>query len=123
MALITPTVVSQITSWGNNVVTFTWAGITAGSTMKAVSGPGWVDRSIQVEGTFSAASTITAQGSNDSTNFHTLHDPFSNLISFAAAGLTQIIEVTNNFKPVLTGGDGTTSLTVTLTTRNSQPPL
>lgn len=72
------------------------------------------DRSFQVEGTFGAGGAVVCEGSNDDVNFHTLHDPFANLLTFTSAGLSEITEVCDMLRPRVTGGDGTTSLTVTV---------
>lgn len=83
-----------------------------------------VDRSIQVEGTFTNSATVFLQGSNDATttsngNYHTLKDPFGNAISFTSAGIAQVTEVTVWMKPVLANGDASTAITVTAAVRRS----
>lgn len=103
-----------------NLQVYQWGpGITQGDTMVPVGRGDLVDRSIQVEGTFGAGGTVALQGSNDGTNYHTLHDPFNNQITVTSASITQVTEITAWMKPVLTGGDGTTSLTITICVRRS----
>jgi hypothetical protein len=98
--------------------------MTGGDTCVPVARGDIVDRSIQVEGTFTNAASVSIQGSNDATsttngNYHALHDPFSNVIAFTSAGLSQIEEVTAWMKPVLVNGDVGTSLTITIAARMS----
>lgn len=77
------------------------------------------DRSIQVEGTFGGA-TVTVQGSNDGTNWETLRDPLGNLLTFTAAGLKAILEMTIYTRVISAGGTGT-AITATLATRAMFP--
>jgi hypothetical protein len=75
------------------------------------------DRCIQFDGTFGVGGTIIPEGSNDVTNagtFFGLRDPTHTLISKTAAGLEQILEITNWARPRVTAGDGTTNLTARL---------
>lgn len=76
------------------------------------------DRSVQVRGTFGAGGTVIIQGSNDllaaGATWATLTDPQGNALSFTAAGLEQVSEFTRWIRPNVTGGDGTTALTVTM---------
>lgn len=79
--------------------------------------PAYADRSIQITGTFGGA-TVTFEGSNQSadapTVYATLTDPQGNNLSFAAAGLKAVSEMTRVARPQVTGGDGTTALTCLL---------
>lgn len=97
--------------WNNNVVIYTWAGLTTGDTGKQLSGPGFTDVSVQVEGNFGGA-TVTLQGSNDGNNWHTLVDPFNNPISLTSPGLVQVLPICMYMRPSVSGGVGT-SITVT----------
>lgn len=81
---------------------------------------GFADKTIQVEGTFGAGGSIAAEGSNDLTNFRALTDPQGVTIAMTAAGIKQITEATMAFRPHVTAGDGTTSLTVTMFFRRTQ---
>ena len=75
------------------------------------------DRSFQVEGTFGVGGTCVLQGSNNSSNYQTLSDPQGVALSRTAAGLKQVLEVPRLVRPNITGGDGTTSLTVSMVFR------
>ncbi len=111
---VTPTLVSLIPQvWGNNVAVYTWAAIANGEAGVAISGPGFTDRSVQIEGTFGTGGTVVIEGSNDSLNYHTLHDPFSNALSYTSSTLVQVTEICLWMRPRVTAGDGTTSINVT----------
>lgn len=81
---------------------------------------GFSDRSLQVEGTFGVGGTVVWEGSNDGVNFHTLNDPFGVALSFSAAGLKAVTEACQFVRPRVTGGDGTTALTVTSVFRRTK---
>jgi hypothetical protein len=74
------------------------------------------DRSVQVEGTFGGA-TIALNGSNDKSNFRTLNDPSMTPLTFTAAGLRAVLEAVVQFAPSISGGDGTTGVTVSVLLR------
>ena len=77
------------------------------------------DKSLHVYGTFGGA-TVTFEGSNEdapSSEAVGLTDPTQTAISFTAKGLKQVLENPLFIRPVVTGGDGTTSLTVRLVCR------
>lgn len=75
--------------------------------------PNFTDRAVQVSGTFGTAS-VSLNGTIDGTNYHTLTDPQGNALTFTSAGIKQISEAVRELKPVLSGGNGTTDLTVTI---------
>ena len=82
------------------------------------------DRTVHVRGTFGGA-TVTFQGSNEpgpvaSTTPAagvTLSDQTGAPLSFTAAGARLVAEASRWVRPVVTGGDGTTALTVDLIAR------
>lgn len=73
----------------------------------------FADRTIQVTGTFGGA-TAAMQGSNEPTPSvgFTLTDQAGLPLSFTAAGGKVSAEASRWVRPLITGGDGTTSLTV-----------
>jgi len=75
--------------------------------------PGSQFKSFQVEGTFGSA-TVICQGSNDGTNYETLHDLNGNAVSFTAAGLKSVEEVVRYVRPSASGGSGSQSVTVSM---------
>lgn len=86
----------------------------ANATGTAVEEFQWSDRSVQITGTFGTSGNLQIQGSNDGTNYVVLTDPQGNDLDITAAGIKQISEVTKYVRPVVTAGDGTTDLDVTL---------
>ena len=82
---------------------------------------GFADRSIQVEGTPGAGFGMVWEGSNDTVNFHTLKDPFSVLLTWVGAAINEVTEAVVVARPRVTGGDGTTSITVTALYRRTKP--
>ena len=77
----------------------------------------FADRSIQVIGTFGTGGTLVMEGSNVpeptlAAHWVTLTDPQGNALTFTTGRLEQVSEYTRWIRPRITGGDGTTSLTV-----------
>ena len=119
MANITPTH-AKLTSQGDqNVNMVTWALMTKTTDDVGLpfQNPGQNDRSVQVAGTFGAGGNLRILGSNDGTNYIVLTDPQGNALNFTAAGIETVMELTRYIKPLVTAGDVTTSLTVTLLAR------
>lgn len=100
--------------FGNNVIVYTWAALGVGDDGAPVAGPGWADRGIHVIGTstFGAGGTVVIEGSNDGTNWNTLDDPFGVPMSYTGSIIRQVVEVCLFIRPRITGGDGTTAITV-----------
>lgn len=94
----------------------TWDALAKDETGDAVSDAAFADRTVQVSGVFGGA-TVVLEGSNDGIKYFTLHDPFSNLISFTGDGLKGVTELPHFVRPRVTGGDVTTSVAVTLFAR------
>ncbi len=99
------------------VVKTTWAALGNSDTGAPLALADFSDRSVQIEGTFGTGGTIVIEGSNDGTNYYTLHDAFGNSLSFIAAGLKSITEITTWIRPKVTAGDGTTALVPTMIAR------
>jgi catechol 2,3-dioxygenase-like lactoylglutathione lyase family enzyme len=102
-------------------------GSTIGNGVSAVPAPGgavptgFVDKSVQVTGTFGAGGNVAFEGNNDGSGsfWFDLSDPQGNPIAISAAILKQLEEVAVQVRPHVTSGDGTTSLTVTMFARKS----
>jgi len=121
MATITPTIEDECTG----VRIYTWAGVVQGDTLTAVNPlGGFADRSVQIAGTPGAGLTIDVQGSNErinGTQWAGLRNPavvrlntlFTTAL-LASGDIQQILEATQQVRVVLTGGDGTTTLTIRL---------
>jgi hypothetical protein len=114
-----------VRTFGDAVTVASWTPLTTtNADGQAFEMPGWADRSVHVFGTFGAAATVTIQGSNElvPTNWATLAaagDPAEDMTFLTAAGtdIKQVLEVCRWVRPLLTGGDGTTSLTVLMLVR------
>lgn len=109
---------------GEDALVIIWGPIGDADTCAAVQRPDLADRSVQVEGTFAAA-TITFQGSNDATtgdgltgNFRALRDPSGSTLTFSAADIRQTMEATRWIRPATVGGSGS-AVTVTVSARRS----
>lgn len=97
----------------------TWSGLLNGDTGAPFEGGDWVDRCVQVFGTFGTGGTLTVQGSNNGSNWNTLKDSFGTAIQLTSAGVVQVMEVTRYIRPSITAGDGSTNLTVSMYTRRA----
>lgn len=111
------------TVWQNNVAIYTWTALGQNTPGPAINGPGWTDRSFQATGTFGAGGQAICQGSNDGINWFTLHDPFSNPITFGgpSGGLAEVTEICLFMRPSISGGDGSTNITVVMVCCNHNP--
>jgi hypothetical protein len=69
------------------------ATLTGTDNTDSLASPSFSDRSVQITGTFNSG-TVLIEGSNDGTNWVTLNDPLGNALSFTAAGLKQVSELT-----------------------------
>lgn len=88
-----------------------WSSMAANDDGAQVQGAEYTDKSVQVFGTFGGASVVF-EGSNDGSNWATLTDPQGNPLTFASAKIEMVSEATWYVRPRVSGGDGTTSLTV-----------
>lgn len=66
----------------------------------------------QVNGTFGSGGAMVVEGSNNGSNWYTLNDQANSPVSFSAAGLKTVRDMPLYIRPRVTGGDGTTSITV-----------
>lgn len=102
---------------------YQWTGLTnaTSDTGAPLTLPEYADRSVQVKGTFGAGGTVVIEGSNDrkadTPTYATLNDPNGNALSITAAKIEQVLESTYLIRPRISGGDGTTDLTVTIMVR------
>lgn len=89
-----------------------YTGITENDTCERYESTGFVDREVQVTGTFGGA-TITLTGSNDDTNYVTLKDPLGLDISFTSAGIARVSDAPRYINVGISGGSST-SVNVTI---------
>jgi hypothetical protein len=94
----------------------TWAALTntTSDVGAAVELPYAKKLTVQVIGTFGALGNLRFQGSNDGTNWHPLNDVTGTHINLTAAGIEAAVELPRYVRPIVTAGDGTTSLTCIL---------
>ena len=92
----------------------TWTGLLNTDTGAPADWVEYSDRCFQVAGTFGAGGSVTIQGSNDGVNWASLADPQGNALVFTSQRIEQALELPRFVRPIVTAGDGTTNLTVTL---------
>lgn len=108
-----------------DIVAIQWGpGAKNGDTFIPVISGSLVDHSIQVEGIFGSGTSVTLEGSNDAVStttgtYHPLTDPYGTTVAITSSGLKQTTEITAWIKPVITSGDGSESLTITVAVRRS----
>lgn len=96
----------------------TWTGLLADDDGQVVEMCTYADRTIQITGTFSTG-TLLWEGSLDASNYATLNDPQGNPLSITSAKIETVMELTRYARPRVSGGDGSTDLTVTLLARRT----
>lgn len=107
-------------TYDTNRATVVWTGLLNGDDGSVFEGYDWADAAVQITGTFGVGGSINITGSNDGTNYVVLTDPQGNAITKTSAAIEQVSEGVKSFKPVVTAGDGTTSLTVTMYARRNR---
>jgi len=93
-----------------------WNILNTDVTGDAANNPGAPDKTVQVSGTFNSG-TITMQGSMDSINWATLHDPSGVALTFTAAGINTIAENPVYIRPLGSGFAGAANVLVQLCAR------
>lgn len=103
----------------SNVRIVTWTPMANSDTGTPYVAPQFSDASVQVHipsgGAFGAGGNVRIQGTNESSapeNWATLNDPQGNALDFTMARIEAILEHVYQYRPNITAGDGTTSLTV-----------
>lgn len=109
-----------------SVIKAAWTGGAAGDTGAGLQFIPWADASVQVKGTISG-STVTIEGSNDSTNgvdgnWDTLDDAKGAALSLTVltSSLKQIVQRPRWIRCAVTGGTGS-AIAVTLIMRRANP--
>lgn len=98
----------------SHVALVSWLAVPNGDTGDAQVTAHYADKCVTVDGTFGVGGSVTIQGSNDGTNWHTLVDPQETDLTFGAAGIEQVLENPLYVRPIVTAGDGTTAIDVRL---------
>jgi len=103
-------------SWQGKATLVQWTNLGNGDTGQPFVTPYVLEKSIQVKGTFGAGGNCRIEGSNDVTSptWAALNDSFGTALNITAAKISLILENTNQIRPNITAGDGTTDLTVTI---------
>lgn len=109
---------------GSDVMLIRWTPLTtANSDGDWIAIPQHRDITVQVFGTFGAGGTITMQGTNEvvasPTAPFTMLDSATAVLTFTAAAGKQAVTSPHRIRPLLSGGDGTTSLTVIVACRRA----
>lgn len=104
-------------SANNKVQLVTWPGLGLDDEGAAAAWVEFADRCFQVAGTFGVGGSLTVEGSNDGVNWSALSDPQGNALTFTTQKIEQALELPLFVRPVVTAGDETTDLTVTLCMR------
>lgn len=102
---------------GDNVDVVTWSGLLQSSSDVGApyECPGASDRSVQLGGTLGIGGVVTIEGSNNGVDYAALTDPQGNAIALNAIGAIEAVsELTRYIRPRVTGGNGSTDLTLTL---------
>lgn len=88
---------------------------------EVLSQPGAADRTVHLFGEFDGA-TVVLEGSNDPTgvSFSTMHDVAGSILSFTGAGIALVAENPLFIRPRSSGGGGSQSVHVNITTRGAR---
>lgn len=73
----------------------------------------YAERTFQVAGTFGVGGTVAIEGTNDGVNYAALKDVNGSSVSITSAGIVEVSAPVIGIRPHVTGGDGSTALTVT----------
>ena len=97
-------------------IQYQWALLANGDTGDWVSAAEWSGKTFQVSGTFGAGGSVSIQGSNDlnPTNAAILSNWQGTALTATAAGFLTARDMPIWVRPIVTAGDGTTSILVTL---------
>jgi len=120
MATTAPTIV-QLDPYDNSVYKYTWV-LTGTNDGAPVNFTQWADRTVQIGSTGDNFNTGTVvwEGSNDGgLTYFTLTDAQTTAISKTAAGLEQVVEITQLARP--RASVSVTSVTITAVLRRQQP--
>jgi hypothetical protein len=97
----------------------TWTGLDLDDSGVPIEIVDYPDRTVTFTGTFGAAGSVTMQGSNDGVNYFPMTDLQANAVTKTAAGMEMLVEAPRYIRPIVTAGDGTTSLTVQVLCRRT----
>lgn len=98
------TKIATVTVREDGVKIAQWASITEADTGQAVSLSSYPDRTVQVTGDFTSSGAITIEGSNDNSDFATLHDNQGNALVLTDTSIKLIAENPDYIRPRATAG-------------------
>lgn len=106
----------------NRSTYITWSNLASNDDGQPLQFAGHADKTLQVFGSFSGGATLVFEGSNDprvetdsgNAVWFTLNDMQTLPLSKTSAGGDLIVENPRYMRPKVTGGDGSTSITVIL---------
>ena len=95
-------------------VIVTWPAMQNGDDGQPIELANFADRSVQVSGEFGIGGSVRIEGSINGTDYAPLTDPQGNNLDINTAKIEAIVELVRWIRPVVTAGNGSTSLTVTM---------
>lgn len=98
----------------SNYVIREWAGLGLGDDGATELLPPIGDRTVQVSGTFGVGGSVRLLGSLDGVEFAPMTDPQGNPLDFVQGKLESVMELVPYIRPLVTAGDGSTNVRVTL---------
>lgn len=98
----------------SNYVIREWSGLALGDDGARELIPAIGDRTVQVSGTFGVGGSVRILGSLDDLTYFPLTDPQGNPLDVVQGKVETIMELVPYLRPLITAGDGSTNLKVTL---------
>lgn len=91
----------------------TYTGVTESDTCEPYESAGFVDRTVQFDGTF-GGETVTLEGSNDGSTYFTLKDNLGVSISATSNAMFYVAEAPKHIRPAVAGNGTSTSVNITI---------
>lgn len=111
------TVDYELTKLDGDIVLVVWPGLGNGDDGQPFEGYAYVDRTVEVAGTFGTGGNARIEGRCYAAGYAPLTDPQGNDMDIAGAKFEALTELVRYIRPRITAGDGTTNLTVALLAR------
>lgn len=105
---------SKNPSGNTRTMIVTWPHLANGDDGDPITFSQYADKSAQVIGTFGVGGGVAIEGSNNGKDWAPLSDPQGNDLNFSTAKIEMVTEATLYVRPRVTGGNGSTDLTVIL---------
>lgn len=105
-----------------SVFNIEWLALANGDSGAQAALPAFADRTVHIDGIFGVGGTVAMQGSNNGgVSWVTLTDTVGAALSRTAESIKTITEAPALIRPIVTAGDGTTSVGVHLVVRRATP--